>query len=84
MLAICFLCVSLALAGVALMLWSALVPEPRAALWVLWAVPAAPALAALACYGLARHRGAADAQAFAELRRQVQADMVLLRELNAG
>ena len=83
-LAVCFLAVSLVLGGVALMLWSALVPEPRAALWVLLAVPATPAAAALLCYGLARHRSAADAQAFAELRRQVQADMALLRELSAG
>ena len=82
-LAVCFLSVSLVLAGVALMLWSALVPEPRAALWVLLAVPAVPALAALVCYGMARHRSATDAQAFAELRRQVQADIALLRELNA-
>ena len=82
-LAVCFLSVSLVLAGVALMLWTTLVPEPRAALWVLLTVPAAPAATALLCYGLARHRSAADAQAFAELRRQMQADMALLRELNA-
>jgi len=36
---------------------------------------------ALACYLLASTRGAADDPAFAELRRQVQADMALLRGL---
>ncbi|MBC7617611.1 MAG: hypothetical protein H7293_01225 [Candidatus Saccharibacteria bacterium] len=83
-LAVCLMVVSLALAGVALMLWSAIVPEPRTALWVLLAVPATPAIAALLCFGLARHRSAQDTQAFAELRQQMQADMALLREINAS
>lgn len=79
-LALCLLGVSVVLAGVAIMLWASLVPEPRAA-WVLVVVPSVPAVAAIACYLLARHRSAADAQAFAELRRQMQADLALLREL---
>ena len=82
-LALCLLVVTAVLAGVAIMLWATLNPEPRAA-WVLLAVPSATGLAALVCYALARQRSAADAQAFAELRRQMQADMDLLRELGAS
>lgn len=78
--ALCLLCVFLVLVGVALMLWATLVPEPRLA-WVLVAVPSVPGVGALVCYLLARRRDAADAQSFAELRSQMQADLALLREL---
>ena len=81
-LALCFLGVAIVLAGVALMLWATLVPVPAPApttVWVLALVPAVPAALALACYLLARTRVDADDPAFAELRRQVQADMALLR-----
>jgi hypothetical protein len=81
-LALCFMGVAIMLAGVALMLWAALVPAPaQATVWVLILVPAIPTVLALVCYGLARTRSAADDPAFAELRRQVQADMALLRGL---
>jgi hypothetical protein len=79
-LTLCLLGVTAVLAGVATMMWATSVPEPRAA-WVLLAVPSVPGVAALACFWLARQRTAADAQAFAELRRQLQADLALLREL---
>ena len=79
-LALCLLGVTLVLAGVATMMWATSVPELRS-VWVLLAVPSVPGLAALACYLLARQSSAADAQAFAELRRQMQADLALLREL---
>lgn len=79
-LTLCLLGVTMVLAGVALMLWATSVPEPRSA-WVLLVVPCVPAVGAIACYLLARQRGAADADAFAELRRQMQADLALLREL---
>lgn len=79
-LALCFLVVCAVLAGVAIMMWAALVTDPRTA-WVLILVPSAPGIAAIACYLAARHRSATDAQAFAELRRQMQADLALLREL---
>lgn len=79
-LALCLFSVCVVLAGVALMLWATLVPEPRSA-WVLLAVPSVPGVAAIACYLLARKRSATDEQAFAELRRQMQADLALLREL---
>lgn len=79
-LTLCLLGVTVVLAGVALMLWATLVPEPRSA-WVLLVVPSVPAVGAIVCYLLARQRSAADADAFAELRRQMQADLALLREL---
>ena len=82
-LALCLLGVTVVLAGVAIMLWATLNPDPRAA-WVLLAVPGVTGLAAIACYLLACQRSAADAQAFSELRRQMQADMDLLRELGAS
>ncbi|OYU45212.1 MAG: hypothetical protein CFE44_08725 [Burkholderiales bacterium PBB4] len=81
-LALCLLGVSLVLAGVAVMMWGMLTPDPRAAAWVLWAVPLVPALAGLGCYAMARRSDTADALAFAELRRQVQADLALLDALS--
>ena len=78
--ALCLLGVTVVLVGVAIMLWAVLVFEPRSA-WVLLAVPSVPGLGAMACYLLGRRRGSADAEAFAELRRQMQADLALLSEL---
>ena len=79
-LALCFLGVGIVLAGVALMLWATLVQAPaQTTVWVLVLVPAVPMVLALACYLMTRTRGTADDIAFAELRRQVQADMALLR-----
>lgn len=83
-LALCLLGVATVLAGVALMLWVTLVPAPpQTTLWVLALVPGIPALLALVCGLLARARSNATDPAFAELRRQVQADMALLRGLGA-
>lgn len=83
-LALCLLGVATVLAGVALMLWVTLVPAPpQATLWVLALVPGIPALLALVCGLLARAPSNATDPAFAELRRQVQADMALLRGLGA-
>ncbi len=81
-LALCFMGVAIVLAGVALMLWATLVTAPaQTTAWVLILVPAIPTVLGLVCYRLARTQGAADDPAFAELRRQVQADMALLRGL---
>jgi hypothetical protein len=79
-LALCLLGVTVVLAGIAIMLWATAMPEPRSA-WVLLAVPGVPAVATAVCYVLARWRNANDALAFAELRRQIQADLALLREV---
>ena len=79
-LALCFLGVAIVLAGVALMLWATLVPAPaQTTVWVLILVPAVPSALALGCYLLARSGSTEEDAAFAELRRQLQADMALLR-----
>lgn len=78
-LALCLLAVAIVLAGVAVMLWATVVPTPaNQAAWVLVLVPAVPAVLALVCYQLSQTRSDNDL-AFAELRRQVQADIALLR-----
>lgn len=83
-LALCALSVAVGLAGVALMLWATLSPAPQHAAWVLVLVPAVPAVLALVCLQMARHPGTAEDAAFAELRRQLQADMDLLRGMGAA
>ena len=83
-LALCLMGVAAVLAGVALMLWFTLVPAPpQSALWALTLVPGVPALLAVVCALLVRSPGSTTDPAFAELRRQVQADMALLRGLSA-
>ena len=82
-LALCAISVAAGLAGVALMLWATLSPTPQHAAWVLMLVPAVPAALALVCLQMARHSGTAEDVAFAELRRQLQADMDLLRGMGA-
>lgn len=69
------------LAGVALMLW-AVVPEAQIqAPWALWLVPM-PALALAGCCQWAQWR-TEPAPAFAVTRRQFQADLALLRDMEA-
>lgn len=83
-LALCLLGVATVLAGVALMLWVTQPPAlPQATLWVLGLVPGIPAVLAAVCGLLARAPSNATDPAFAELRRQLQADMALLRGLAA-
>ena len=70
--------VAAVLAGVALMLW-AVVPSPEAA-WVLLVVPLLPLAMAAICLMLAR--APAKAGGFEALRQQIQADMLMLREVS--
>jgi len=79
--ALCCLVVAAILAGVALMLWAVIPATQLQAPWVLIAVPLPPAAAALWCLLAARLH--ADGGAFANLRRQLAADMVMLREVAA-
>lgn len=65
------------LGGVALMLWAVVPPAQMQAPWALWAVPLAPALLALVCLRAGRAR--VRAPAFAGVRRQLAADLALLR-----
>ena len=75
--ALCSLGVAAVLAGVALMLW-AVNPEMQIrAPWVLCATPLLPLLAAITCLVMARK--AARKDTFANLSRQISADMVMLR-----
>ncbi len=76
--ALCFVIVAVMLIGVALMLWAVVpatqMPQP----WALVLVPLPPIAIALGC--LMAGRTSAAGSAFENLRRQVKADMALLRE----
>jgi len=80
-LALCGLSVAAALAGVALMLWAVMPALPVHAPWVLIAVPLALLVAAVGCLVAAQRHGQLDA--FDNLRQQVKADIVMLREVAA-
>ena len=69
------------LAGVAVLLWAALPPASIQAPWALIAVPGVPAAAAIVCALLGRSR---PGDTFAELKQQIAADLVMLREVSAG
>lgn len=66
------------LGGVALMLCAVVAPAQMPAPWVLLVVPAVPAGVALISWLMVRSRS--DAPMFADLRRQLQADVSMLRE----
>jgi apolipoprotein N-acyltransferase len=74
--ALCFLAVTTALAGVAIMLWVTL-SVPVNAAWALVAIPTSSLLIALLCLLLARQP--AKYQPFTNLCRQFKADMAMLR-----
>lgn len=80
--ALCSLSVALALAGVALMLWAVMPALPAQAPWVLIVVPLLPFAAAVGCL-LAMRRGG-QREAFDNLRQQVKADVLMLREVAAA
>ena len=79
--AISLIGVAAVLGGVALMLWAVLPATSIQAPWALFAAPAVPAIAALACVLVAKQE---QAGAFAELKQQVAADLVMLREVSAA
>jgi cytochrome bd-type quinol oxidase subunit 2 len=79
--ALCCLGVAAVLAGVALMLW-AVNPVPQTyAPWVLLFTPLLPLLVAAACLVLVRKSNCEHA--FANLSRQISADIAMLRTLNS-
>ena len=78
--ALCLVGVAAVLAGVALMLWAVIPPASMQAPWALIAAPAVPAVIAVIC-GLVGLRK--PGEAFAELKQQVAADLVMLREMSA-
>lgn len=79
--ALCCLGVAVVLAGVALMLWAVIPAAPVQALWVLIAVPLVPMVMAVWCVLAAQPQG--DDGPFDNVRRQVKADMAMLREVSA-
>ncbi len=75
--ALCGLGVAAVLGGSALMLWAVSPGLPDRALWVLVAVPLVPLGLAVVCLLLARQP--AGSESFANLTRQLSADMAMLR-----
>ncbi len=69
------------LAGVALMLWAVIPAASMQAPWALIAAPGVPAVVAVLCLLVVR-QPAVDT--FAELRQQLAADLVMLREVSAA
>ncbi len=82
--AVALCCVSAAavLAGVALMLWVISPALPAQAQWVLPVTPLVPLLVALICLVTVRREARQDA--FANLRRQIGADMAILRAVGSS
>ena len=74
-------CVALVLAGVAVMLWATLPPSGFQEPWLLVAVPAAGFVAAIVCVLLARRNPVENA--FDNVKKQLSADMAMLREVSA-
>lgn len=71
--------VAVALAGVALMLWTVVPNSQMRTAWALIVVPLVPLAAALVCLLVARQGG--GRAPFDDLRLQVTADIAMLREL---
>jgi hypothetical protein len=69
------------LAGVALMLWAVIPPASIQAPWALVAAPGTPALVGVICLLIGRSK---PSDTFAELKQQVAADLVMLREVSAA
>jgi len=74
--ALCCLGVAAVLAGVATLLWFS-TAAPAQNLWVMVAVPALPLLVAVICLLLAQQ--APQAASFADLSRQINEDLAMLR-----
>ena len=77
--ALSLLAVSAVLAGVALMLWATFPAAQMQAAWALIAAPAVPALVAIGCALAGREK---YTTAFAEINKQLAADLAMLREVS--
>lgn len=75
--ALCSLGVAALLAGVAIMLWAVTPEQQIHAPWVLFAMPLLPLCLAGVCLGMLRRQKQNDA--FANLGRQISADIAMLR-----
>ena len=78
--ALCLAGVGMVLTGMALMLWAALPPSGLQAPWVLVAVPGVTFLLALVCILIARRNPVESA--FDNVKKQLSADMAMLREVS--
>lgn len=77
--ALSLLAVSAILAGVALMLWATVPAAQVQAVWALIAAPVVPAVAAIACALAGREK---YISAFADINKQLAADLAMLREVS--
>jgi hypothetical protein len=77
--ALSLLAVSAVLAGVALMLWATVPTAQIQAAWALIAAPVVPALFALGCALVGREK---YISAFADINKQLAADLAMLREVS--
>lgn len=76
-LAVCSLGVAAVLAGGALMLWAVTPAAQIHTLWILYVTPLLPLACAIACVVLARRQ--TQDEIFANLSRQIDADVAMLR-----
>ena len=79
--ALCLVGVAAVLTGVALMLWAVVPTANMPAPWALVAAPAVPAVIAVVCVLIGQRK---SADTFAELKQQIAADLVMLREVSAA
>ena len=77
---LCLAGVGLVLSGVAVMLWASTPAANLHTPWVLVAVPVITFVLAAACFLLARRNPAHDA--FGNVKKQLSADMAMLREVS--
>ena len=77
--ALCSVVVAAVLAGVALMLWAVVPRAEMPAPWALVAAPLLPVAMAIGCLAAARRK---STESFDNLRKQVKADIGMLREVS--
>ncbi|MES2947121.1 MAG: hypothetical protein V4858_01130 [Pseudomonadota bacterium] len=81
LLVVCSLGVAAVLAGVALMLWAVVPAIQSPWAWVLLLVPLLPLVLAAVCAMAATNADDGNHRALVELRKQVHADVAMLREM---
>jgi sterol desaturase/sphingolipid hydroxylase (fatty acid hydroxylase superfamily) len=79
--ALALIAVAVVLGGVALMLWAVTPPSNLQAPWALIAGPVVPLAGAIACMLFTRTQ---TVDTFADLKQQVAADLVMLREVSTS
>ncbi len=82
MVCLCMVGVGLVLVGVALLLCAAVPASEYPATWAMFVIPLTPFVIAVACVIAARMTSVGEP--FDEVRKQMQADMAMLREVSAS